>query len=300
MKLIALTSAILLAGYSAVASSGQPVPPAPPAAYNGGPSSPLVATTDLSDAERAAYALYETVILVTKAKIHATSCGATAGSYNVDIFANGRLQGASGEDNDVTVTSFGGDYSLDAALQPKVDFRGQAVKINQVPSSGVFDGKAVANAYAEGRYNEANNMLVMDGRVDVVGLSGRFDRYQSRLIKDFYRGALQPGGPSVCNTISTGERKCEDPYYLIYDWGLEALAKLGYPTNKYWQRSKSRRDNGTIGKTVFVQDRLVGTTSCRIVIDTEGFNNQDIFWQSGTLTVSTDTPSASFPWEPLD
>ena len=102
------------------------------------------------------------------------------------------------------------------------------------------------------------------------------------MIKDFYRGSLNNASPE---------------YYNIYDWGLQSLDKLGYPVNKYWQRSKSHRDDGTIGRTVFVKDRLVGPTSCRIIIDTTGFNNQDFFQQTGKLKIQTNgvTPGAPVP-----
>ncbi len=109
-----------------------------------------------------------------------------------------------------------------------------------------------------------------------------------QVIKDFYRGSLD-------NTTVE--------YYNIYDWGLQSLDKLGYPVNKYWQRSKSHRDDGSIGRTVFVKDRLVGSTSCRILIDTTGFNNQDFFQQTGTISiiagVNPGTPVAQFGQYPF-
>jgi hypothetical protein len=123
--------------------------------------------------------------------------------------------------------------------------------------------------------------------VSVLGINNRFDRYYGKVIKDFYRGSLDD---------QTNE------YYNIYDWGLQALDKLGYPVNKYWQRSKSHRDDGSIGRTVFVKDRLVGATSCRIVIDTSGFNNEDFFDQTGWLkiaAVSPSTPVAEFTQYPF-
>lgn len=254
-------------------------PPTAPVQYENGPTSPQVATTNLSDPEKAAYALYEAVILVTKVKIHATSCSSTMGSYPVTIFANGLVHGDLAEDNKVTVTSPGGGYTLDADLNPSVLSRGQRIDIAQL-RAGVFDGRVVTGTRAVAIYNEARNMLVMQGSANVVGASGRPDNYHGSLIKDFYRGALDSADPE---------------YFLIYDWGLEALNKLGYPTNKYWQRSKSRRDNGQIAKTVFVQDRLVGATACRISIATEGFNDEDIFWQGGILTVETKTPAQDVP-----
>ena len=273
MKLIALTSAILMTAMSSAAFSMEP--PAAPSQYNNGPSSPLVATTNMSDAERAAFALLEGVMIVAKAKIHATSCSATVGTYPASIFTNGLLATDTAADNSITVTSLGGQFKLNADMQPKVAFRGQLVKVSQV-GAGQFDGRAVSNLTMNGYYNVANNMLTQSGTVDVVGANGRPDRYAGHLIKDFYRGSLDSANPE---------------FYLIYDWGLEALKKLGYPVNKYWQRSKARRSDGTSGKIVFVQDRLVGATSCRITIALEGSNQEDFVLMNGDVTVSTAKPS---------
>ena len=250
-------------------------PTPPPFEYDNGPESPLLTTTDLSDPERAAFALLEGVITVTKAKIHATSCSATVGAYPMSIFANGLLSSDALADNSVTVTSFGGSYRLGADMHAKIAFRGQKVEITQT-SAGAFADRAVSNFTSSGYYNVANNMLTQASTVDVVGANGRPDRYAGRLIKDFYRGSLDNNNPE---------------FYLIYDWGLEALSKLGYPANKYWQRSKVRRSDGASGKIVFVQDRLVGATSCRIQIELDGDNYADYVLMSGSLTVSTKKPS---------
>jgi hypothetical protein len=40
-----------------------------------------------------------------------------------------------------------------------------------------------------------------------------------------------------------------------------------------------------------VKDRLVGPSSCRIVLSTHGENQEGFFQQTGTLTISTSKPS---------
>ena len=280
MKLIALASAIMMTSMSAAASATME-PPAAPTQYGYGPQSPLVATTNMSDAERAAFALLEGVMTVAKAKIHATSCSATVGTYPTSIVTNGLLATDMAADNSITVTSLGGAFKLEAKMRNKVAFRGQKVKIQQV-GAGQFDGRAVSSLDMNGFYNVANNMLTQNGSVDVVGANGRPDRYKGSLIKDFFRGAIH-------ETKSSGD--IDPEFYLIYDWGLEALKKLGYPVNKYWQRSKARRSDGTFGKIVFVQDRLVGATSCRITIALEGDNYADYVLMTGNVSVSTAKPS---------
>lgn len=282
-KFTTLASTALIAGFSTVAFSANP--PSAPENYNYGPQSPLVANTDLSDAERAAYALYEGIMQIAEAKIHATSCTSAAGTSSITAFSDGSLY--DGSQNFADVTSAGGVLSLEANLQDKVSFRGQKIVVEQY-GAGSLAGTAITNYKGSVKYNEPNNMLWGYAKVDVVGINGFADRYQSKVIKDFNRGAVNPS---------------YSDYYTIFDWGLQSLHKLGYPVNKYWQRSKSRRDNGSIGRTVFVKDRLVGSSKCRIVIDTQGFNNEDYFSQSGTLViekVKPSTPVAAFGEYPFD
>ena len=122
--------------------------------------------------------------------------------------------------------------------------------------------------------------MVTDSTSIVKGINGLPDTFQGKEIKDFYN--------ATDNTTGL-------PY--IFDWGLQSLSKLNYPIQKYWQRSKALRDDGVVGRTVFVKDRLVGPNSCRIVIDTSGNNNADYFWQNGTLSISTTQPSPAYQFD---
>jgi len=126
-------------------------------------------------------------------------------------------------------------------------------------------------------------MVSNNSTTSLVGINGGIpDIYSGQVIKDFYRG----------NNVNTS-----DPlYYDIFDWGLQSVSKLNYPVNKWWQRSASHRDDGVVGRLVWVKDRLVGASSCRITIDTTGYDNLNYFWQggaigSGTLTISTNKPA---------
>jgi hypothetical protein len=107
-----------------------------------------------------------------------------------------------------------------------------------------------------------------------MSINWTIDDYTGKVIKDFYMGSAAPGETGFTNA------------HIVYDWGLQALLKKGYPVEKYWQRSKTQRSNGVQGKTVFVKDRLVGVVPCRITIALAGLNQVGIFQQSGSLTIS--------------
>jgi hypothetical protein len=281
IKVTAISAGILVA-LSSVASAQTPPPPTVPSIYNSGPAAPLLNTTNLSAAERSAYSLYEGVLQITEAAIHATSC--KPASYSVDVYADGSLNNPSL--NEVTISSNGAtEFALTASVASPVTGRGQQVAVGLVGTQGFLGSTKITSFTSTFAYNNVNNMLVSNNTtIGIVGINGGLpDLYSGVVIKDFYRGD---------NIDSTNPQ-----YYNIYDWGLQAISKLNYPVNKWWQRSLSHRDDGTIARTVFVKDRLVGASSCRIILDTTGYNNQNYFWQgssigTGTLTITTDAPAA--------
>lgn len=278
IKLNALSVAIL-AGFSTVALSD--VPPAVPDMYQGGPSSLQFQDLSLSDAERAGYALAEGAMQMAEATILAkASCSAAAGSYPiVDFFASGDVDDP--EANTITVLSPGGSFTLEADLDPIDSFRGQTMTVNQA-GSGKLAGTALKEYTNYVSFNAAGTMMVAEGSVKAKGVNNLFDLFQLKIIKDFYRDNVR---------LNSGDKRAQVP--VIYDWGLQSVSKLGYPLNKYWQRSKSLRDDGFEGYTHFVKDRLVGSSACRIDFYTTGSNNADFFQQDGTLTISTAIPSVN-------
>lgn len=271
MNYIAATSAVLVGSLSAIAFSADP--PEPPDVYVSIQISPSTSTY-FSNPEKAAYPLYEAVMQIFEAKIHATTCAASAGSFSVNVYANGLIASDPGQRNSVTVTSSGAEFTLASMIKTKADISGQIVQIEQV-GVGQLSGSPVVSFTGVATYNKISNLLVQQGDVSIIGSDGLPDSYQSRVIKDFYRGQ-------------------DDDAPIIYDWGKQSLSKLGYPVDEYWQRSKSRRGDGDLGRTVMVKDRLIGSAPCRIMIDTKGTNREELFWQEGTLVISTLTPGEPF------
>ena len=129
----------------------------------------------------------------------------------------------------------------------------------------------------------------MEGPWNTLFRWNTLTRYNGFIIKDFY---LLPDNPT---TDEVNENT------FIYDWGLQVVKKNGYPIEKWWQRSKSKRFNGGNSRTVWVKDRLVGLSECRITIDVAGQNSTDGLYQHGTATLERVLPSdASLPLDDLD
>jgi hypothetical protein len=284
IKITAISAGILVA-LSTAASAQLAEAPAAPTMYASGPTSPNLTTVSLSEAERSAYALYEGVLQVVEAQIHASSCAPN--TYNISIYADGALNSPS--TNYVNVMAAGSstvEFGLTASVQPESVSRGQQINVSSV-SGGAFNGSLISSFGSTYVYNNIDNLLVGNNAQTILrGINGLPDTYTGDVIKDFYMGNVtDPTNPD---------------YYNIIDWGLQAVSKLGYPVEKWWQRSKSHRDDGTNGRTTFVKDRLVGATSCRISIDTTGTNDGfSLFWEgainpdnTGVLTISPIAPSA--------
>lgn len=284
IKLNALAAA-MLAVFSGSALSA--VPTDVPPKYLTGPLSPFVDTTNLTTAEKAAYSIYEGIMQITEGKVSATDC--TAFNATISVQADGSLgtvtggiAAPNGDQNYATVTSSGGSFRIDAALYPKVTGRGQKVDVTE--NLGTLNGTPVNRYAATMVFNSVNNMMtVNNARWEVEGFNGDLDLYTGIVIKDFYRGATVASAPNY-------------EYFTIYDWGLQAVSKLNYPVEKWWQRSKVRRSDGTIARTVWVKDRLVGPGACRITIDTAGTNSSSsVFWQNGYLKVEPVIPATPVP-----
>jgi hypothetical protein len=272
IKFLATT---LLIGFCRVAVTAPP--PMPPDLYFAGPASPLLTDTGIFASERVAYSLLEGALQQAEAVIAATSCSNSVGTFDLFVYSEGTVNDP--DFNFVTVDSPASTFTLSANLNANNSFRGQTMTIKQA-GTGAFKRVPLFNYTAYVSYNARSSIMVMDSISTVKGINGLPDTFQGKVIKDFYRATDSATGL---------------PY--VFDWGLQSFSKLNYPVQKYWQRSKALRDDGVVGRTVVVKDRLVGPNSCRIVIDTYGDNNPDYFWQSGTLSISTSLPAPEYPFD---
>lgn len=263
-----MPATLLLIGFTIIANADT-LPP--PDIYNQGPASPSVASTDITGPERGAFALLEGIMQLAEARIAATNCSLSSGTYDIAVYSDGSVN--SPNYNYAFINSPGSrPITLTATLKPWDSFWGQQVTINQIPGGGLKQ-VPITNYYAQGTYNAMGTIMEMNSSVNVKGINGRLEALKGKVIKDFNRITDELTGL---------------PYIL--DWGVQSIAKLDFPLQQYWQRSKVIRDDGGPGITVFVKDRIVGPNSCRIVIDTQNYNNHDFFYQTGTLNISTSTP----------
>ncbi len=268
-KLSVAIVAILVAAVSTLANAATPEAPD---VYDLGPLSPRTATITLSPQERAAYALLEGMLQSAEGMIHANGC--TPLTLPLEVYSDAFAMPVIG---DATLGIAPNSLVLNAAGLAS-HFRGQTFNVYQAGVVGYISGTLVTGYDSTMTYNSANNLMVgyMD-QVNVMSINWVPNQFTGYVIKDFYMGIGL------------------DDTHIAYDWGLQSLSKEGYPVEKYWQRSKVRRSDGGIGQTVFVKDRLVGVTKCRITVALEGLNVPGLFWQDGTLAISQTAPGDPVP-----
>ena len=269
-KIKMLAAAVAVASVSTLASAN---PPDAPTVYATGPMSPAVNSTNLSAQERAAFALLEGILQSVEGKIHAAGCVALTLPLKVysdaltdPVVGNAKLGTAPA---DMTLVATG--------VAPT--FRGQIINVAQNPAAGYVGNTPVSDYASNMVFNSANNMMVgAMTQVNVMSINWVPNQFTGYVIKDFYMGLTNPGDS-----------------HIVYDWGLQSLSKEGYPVEKYWQRSKTRRSDGGNGQTAFVKDRLVGVVPCRIAISLSGLNQFGIFQQTGTVSIQ---PAPVLPGTP--
>ena len=292
-KLAATAAAFALASAPALVDAAAPEAPA---IYATGPASPRTATTDLSVHERIAFALLEGVMQSVEGYVHSNGCPATAVSLPLEVYSD--ALGSLNILGDATLGTFPDLFKLNATAESSGNFRGQIIDVVQAtaaapaniynpfndPLPQYINGKPTANFVNKMTYNSANNMMVGDMSVDTMSINGFLNSFKGLVIKDFYKGEDKSG---------TTNDPLDNELFLIIDWGLQSLSKYDYPVEKYWQRSKTRRSDGGNGQTVFVKDRLVGVTPCRITVALSGSNGPSIFNQAGSLSIESVTPSTT-------
>ena len=270
-KIKMLAAAVTAASVSTMAGAAHP--PDAPGVYTLGPMSPAINTTNLSAQERAAFALLEGILQSVEGKIHAAGCVAL--TLPLKVYSDALTDPVVGNAKLGTTPA---DMTL-VATGVLPTFRGQIINVAQAPAAGYVGNTPVSDYASNMVFNSANNMMVgAMTQVNVMSINWVPNQFTGYVIKDFYMGTTAGGDA-----------------HIVYDWGLQSLSKEGYPVEKYWQRSKTRRSDGGNGQTAFVKDRLVGVVPCRIAISLSGLNQFGIFQQTGTVSIQ---PAPVLPGTP--
>jgi hypothetical protein len=262
IKLKVLTAAIL-AGFAASASAAFPVDPI--STLPSGGKFPAKGTK-LSKPERGAFLLIEAAQQIAEGRIYMYGCAGSKGTYDLSVTTDDSGTGSAGLAS--PASSFTANVvpgSTSATLGDKWSVSG----------SGAFKKTDFQNYKADGAYDLVGGVLTQTATYDGKSVNTNFDPLSGHVIKDFY---WQTG---TVDSFSVP---------VLWDYGLQAVDKKGYPQAKYWQWSKAWRSDNVDGHTEFHKTRIYNATGngkCSIDVMLDGSNTFDGFDQQGTLSIST-------------
>jgi hypothetical protein len=251
-------------------------------------SSSLVAVPDLFDNGPAALAaiklesdeisslmLLESVMDISSSAALASSCQALEGIYPIEIFADGALNRP--ETNFVKISSTGNTEPLffNATLEAANSFHGQNITIRQT-KNGKLKETLIQEYSSIAAVNRELALLTMHSNASISGQNNTQIPHQNLLIKHFYE-----------------EQKPDNQNQYVLGWGSASLSKAGFPHNLVWVRFKALKASGQLKRVILQEDRLIGNSPCRILIDgvaefkkdNEKENQQNIAIK-GVMTIS--------------
>ena len=226
------------------------------------PSAPkIVGTTvapSLYPSEQGAFKLMEAASQIIESKILQNG-GCITADYPivVNTFYDGSgsaALGISGSKDDVT---------LNVSLKSTNVNNGRAYSVN---ASGKIAGLDVAlNGTSGGSYNIGSSIQEMSNNWTLTSsVTGVADNFTGTIIKDYNRlVALDPipgGFTDAGVSVST-----------VLDYGYQQVTKNGYVKAKYWQQSRTWRENGVNSGTYWLKTRVAPTNGCSIEFKLEGY-----------------------------
>jgi hypothetical protein len=153
-----------------------------------------------------------------------------------------------------------------------------------VTGGGNLADLTIADISGRGSYNIGSLMQeVKSFWTATSSVTGRPDPFQGSIIKDYWRlSELQP--------IPQGFDDAGVPVSTVVDYGYQQVTKDGYIKAKYWQNSRTWRDNGVNAGTYWHKQRVAPTGNCSIKVKIAGYgvspaDNIEGFNEKGYITV---------------
>ena len=174
------------------------------------------------------------------------------------------------------------NVSLNVLLKSASTANGRAYSVN---ANGQLAGLAVAlNDTSGGSFNIGSSIQEMSNNWTLVSpQTGLSDKFTGTIIKDYKRlTALDP--------IPAGFDDAGVPVNTVLDYGYQQVTKNGYVKAKYWQQSRTWRDDGVNSGTYWAKTRVAPTNGCTIEFKLEGYgldpsDNIEGFNEMGTVHV---------------
>jgi hypothetical protein len=272
---IAIIAALAAVGVSSAAFAVDP--PAAPALTGTSPS--------LYPSEQGAFKLMEAAAQIVESGIVQNGCPYVA-TYGLSVSTNEIGTGSA---------ELGDSSSTKSYVNLNVAFSKSAANFGRqytVTGAGVLDGLQVLNFIGTGSYNIGSPIQEMSNSWTLKSPQTPLtsDAFTGTIIKDYKRIGFDkiPGGFDDAPT----------PVSTVLDYGYQQVSKLGYVKAKWWQQSRTWRDDGVNSGTYWVKTR-VAPIGCTIEIKLAGYgldpaDNINGFNENGVVRVSSGKPVGPF------
>lgn len=248
MKFTLLIIAAVLLSYSLMIQAASKSVKAP-ALFQNGPAA--ITAIKLESHEVASLMLLESISDIASSAVLANGCQSATGNYSFEISADGAINKP--ENNIVNISSPGSSEPLvlNATLEEKdsFSFLGQKTNIRQT-KNGKLKETLIQEYSSVATSNREFSLLSMQSHANVSGQNNTLIPHQNILLKHFYE-----------------ESSADKQNQYILGWGSTSASKSDYPANLDWIRFKALKANGHIKRVVILRDQLIGTFTCRILID---------------------------------
>ncbi len=233
----------------------------------------------LSPQEKTAVSLYEGIMDIVNAKINASSCFIMKGKYQITLFATG-ADDQRKQNNMVSAKLPGNTTYLLAG--PNYVNMPDASSVYVVSTRG-------PTSYEFTPIDTYRAIYTFDGAGETMSMTGNLE------LRDFISVTHRFSTLAITNFSNSSSNEIQEEYVTNIGWGMSSLSNQKFPHSKYWERIKFQRHSNDQGRTILVRDLLTLPASCRITIDTIGYNNTDYISQQGHVTVGT-----AIPGDPVD
>jgi len=233
----------------------------------------------LYPSEQGAFTALEVATQLVEARIVQKGCSNSKFPFEVHTIFNGSGTAALGSAPSVvnlTIASNGANQSYGRRYL--------------VTGGGALNGINVAGINGQGSFNigstiqELSTNFTADSAVTTTP-----DAFYGTIIKDYWRLADLVPIPSGFDDVGV-------PVSTVVDYGYQQISKKGYVKAKYWQISRTWRENGVNSGTHWFKTRVTPNgQSCTIEVRIADYgespsDNLEGFNESGNITVSTVDP----------
>ncbi len=134
-----------------------------------------------------------------------------------------------------------------------------------ITGGGTLGGISISDISGKGSYNIGSMMQELRTYWKATSpVTTNPDWFHGTIIKDYWRlSALQP--------IPAGFDDAGVPVSTVVDYGYQQVSKNNYIKAKYWQNSRTWRDNGVNAGTRWFKQRVAPTGNCTIEVKTAGY-----------------------------